>query len=499
MNPADYTVTRRQAVHTFAATAIGAWLTRPLHAQTPPRTPVFDAPLASRSIALRQTTGSDSEKYLVFDTRVLDTLENAYLVLGKVEKDARNPLIREDKPWEVNCDNLYPNVLFDTEEQLFKCWYSPFIVDSVNAGATAEIRSRMTRWQAEKAFPGRKVREMGVCYATSKDGIVWDKSELGAVKYDGSTKNNVVLRAAHGAGVIKDLRDSDPRRRYKMFLLRSKMCVAFSSDGVHWPESVDCPEIEADGDTHNNALWVPELKKWVGITRLRSGGVRTVGRTESDDFVRWTKATEVLRGTWRQCQVYAMPVFRYGNLYLGLPMIFDKGRDVVHCELAWSPDTREWHRLCPDTPLLARGPEGGYDWGCVFAAAHPIVVNNEIRLYYGGSDAQHFDFRKGSLCLATMKKDHWAGYQHSGKRTGIVGFKPVPCRGSKLAVTANAKGGSIKVFISEAGGKEVVPPVELVDNVVEHVIADVSRHRDRQVTVRFELKDATVYSFSFHD
>jgi len=48
-----------------------------------------------------------------------------------------------------------------------------------------------------------------------------------------------------------------------------------------------------------------------------------------------------------------MPVFRYANIYLGLAMIFNARTDLVDCELAWSPDTVHWHRVCPGTLSVA--------------------------------------------------------------------------------------------------------------------------------------------------
>lgn len=41
-------------------------------------------------------------------------------------------------------DNLYGNVIFDEEEKLYKCWYSPFIVDSSSHGMTLEQRTGNT-------------------------------------------------------------------------------------------------------------------------------------------------------------------------------------------------------------------------------------------------------------------------------------------------------------------------------------------------------------------
>ena len=54
---------------------------------------------------------------------------------------------------------------------------------------------------------------------------MWQKPELGIVEFDGSKKNNIVMRRDDSgdpgeAGVIKDVREVDPLRRYKMFLYR---------------------------------------------------------------------------------------------------------------------------------------------------------------------------------------------------------------------------------------------------------------------------------------
>jgi hypothetical protein len=97
----------------------------------------------------------------------------------------------------------------------------------------------------------------------------------------------------------------------------------------------------AVGDTHNNALWVPEVGRYVGFTRLWSegvyAGVRVVGRSESPDFRHWTPAQPVLQGLDDTHQVYAMPVFRYGEGYCGLAMIFNtelKASPSPHIDLA---------------------------------------------------------------------------------------------------------------------------------------------------------------------
>ncbi len=71
---------------------------------------------------------------------------------------------------------------------------------------------------------------------------------------------------------MKDLRDEDPQRRYKMFMKEKGVSVEFSPDGLHWSNPIRCPEIDAAADTHNNTFWAPELERYVvGSKRVRLG------------------------------------------------------------------------------------------------------------------------------------------------------------------------------------------------------------------------------------
>src|SRR3954471_23198803 len=68
-------------------------------------------------------------KYLLLDSSLIAAKSGVKLTLGEVRKDTHNPLFLEDKPWEPRFDNLYANVVYDEQEKIFKCWYSPFITD----------------------------------------------------------------------------------------------------------------------------------------------------------------------------------------------------------------------------------------------------------------------------------------------------------------------------------------------------------------------------------
>jgi len=439
-------------------------------------------------------------RFLLLDSRIIETVENAKLTLGKTVKSKHNPLFGEDKPWEKRFDNLYANVVYDEEDKLYKCWYSPFIVDNSAKGMTLDQR-RKTRYRPPRG------REMAICYAVSKDGIKWERPELGLVEFDGSKQNNIVWRGPHGAGVFKDLRDPDPARRYKTLFKGGRISVALSADGIHWGKAILCPEADVAGDRHNNAFWAPTLGKYVGITRTWGKQGRQVARTESDDFLKWTKAKVVLEGLDKGHQTYAMPVFFHGGVYLGLVAIIYPKEDRVWCELAWSPDTVKWHRVCPDTPLIANSEkEMAYDWGCVYAGAYPVFLEDEIRIYYGGSDWHHGNWRNAFLCMATLRQDGFAGYEpiESNKPARIT-TTAVVCTGNELQLSADVpERGSVKVTVLDKQKKELAEGEPITRTVTDAVVRwkkgfSLEKLKGNQIRLRFELRDAKLYSFSFHD
>ncbi len=106
-------------------------------------------------------------------------------------------------------------VIYDREDKIFKMWYG------IPIPGTHEARG---------------------AYAFSSDGVNWEKPELGLVEYNGSRKNNVLTTNGFGH-VLKDPRDPNPNRRYKMMTKRKATAVsdgrafaAFSPDGIHWQD-----------------------------------------------------------------------------------------------------------------------------------------------------------------------------------------------------------------------------------------------------------------------
>jgi hypothetical protein len=349
---------------------------------------------------------------------------------------------------------------------------------------------------------------MGICYAVSRDGIRWEKPNLGLVEFRGNKENNIVWRGPHGAGIFKDLRDPDPKRRYKMFFKGRKISVAFSGDGLHWGKAIECPEANVRGDTHNNAFWAPTLGEYVGITRTwaRPRG-RQVARTSSKDFLKWSKAKVVLEGLENHLQTYAMPVFYYAGVYIGLPAIYNSDADRTHTELAWSPDTITWHRIDAGSPLIANSPgKGEYDWGCVYTAAYPVFLKDEIRLYYGGCDDKHFGWRNGYFCLATLRPDGFAGYEQiagGSNKTGSITTRPVSVVADSLCISADvAPSGYVKVTALDEDNNKLAEGELITKTVTDAPIQwkdgfSLKKLKGKEIKLKFELRESKLYSFGF--
>ena len=446
--------------------------------------------------------GADPARQLALDTRLFQSREGVRLVVGQVAKDPRNPLVQVDKPWENSLNNLYPNVAYDPERHLFQLWYKCVLVDP-------DAIARM-----EHITPIHKVGWIS-CYATSADGIRWEKPVLGLHRYDGSTVNNIATIDTGGFGVMRDPADPDPQRRYKMVydVEFDEMRVRFSPDGVHWspaitPEGLHLKPLGGrTGDTHSNAFWDPRGKRYILITRDYRGE-RLVARSESRDFLHWQLPKVVLRSTpeeGKNHQTYCMPAFPYGNVYLGLVMMYHVGKDrSVDCELTWSPDTVRWERVEPGRPLIPLGPPKSYDAGCIYAqAGTPLWDAARVVLYYGGSEATHRGWKRHCLpCRATLRKDGFAGYEPTAAdRPGVLTTKPLRATGQAIGVNADVQGGSLRVALLNEQGKPLGESQPITADATDLPLCwnsrtDMAELKGKLVRLRFELHKARLYSFT---
>lgn len=206
-------------------------------------------------------------------------------------------------------------------------------------------------------------------------------------------------------------------------------------------------------------------------------------------------------------QIHDMPVLRHAGLYIGMVGLFDIEASRQWCELAWSPNSYDWYRISPGTPLIPNGQTmGDYDWGCIFTSV-PLIGKDKIRMYYGGNNGRFMGWRSGFLCLAWLRADGFAGFEQikgGSNKTGTLSTIPVTVVGSSLAINADVvPSGYVKVTLMNEKD-EVLAHGELMtqtgtDTPIlwkdEFLLENL---KGEKVKLGFELRDAKLYSFSFH-
>jgi hypothetical protein len=192
-----------------------------------------------------------------------------------------------------------------------------------------------------------------------------------------------------------------------------------------------------------------------------------------------------------------MPVFFHAGIYFGLLAIHDQISDRVWTELAWSKDTVKWNRVEEGTPFIeCSDNELDYDYGCVYACATPVFLDNEVRIFYGASDWLHTSWRNGSLSLATLRPDGFAGYEQADKNlTATIVSSVLSLKDCLIKVTVDVESDGwvlVKLFDDS---KEQVSVSSLTNSCSNQILFD-SKVSDLETGyLEFEFENARLYSF----
>jgi hypothetical protein len=421
--------------------------------------------------------------------------------VGEFRKFEGNPVIAPDRPWEsstIGWNSQYR----DPKTGKFQLWYQAH----------------------SQRNDDRRIKNT-VCYAESTDGQIWVKPALGLFPYYDAKDTNIVLIGNGGYGdryccsVLVDEREPDPARRYKMVYydwtvgaeekLGAGSHVAFSPDGIRWTK-VPGPALRgAYGRTQDPPVlggaaypfgeigsvsdvldamydarrqrYVVYAKAWIDAPDGKLFWKRAIARTESRDFVAWSPPQLVLApdehdgvrparagGTRTGVQLHGAPVFVRHGVYFALLQVADfETHGLQPIELALSRDGVTWSRPFRGTPFLPVGEPGRFDAGRIWSNATPIVLEDEIRFYYGayehpwkfGQQPYPWDGKthipKSGLGLATLPLDRFAGIRPL-ERLGHVTLKPrALAAGTTLTLNARAAGGAIRVELLDERGYRI--------------------------------------------
>ena len=268
-------------------------------------------------------------------------------------------VITFDQPWEDDASSCF-NIIRDGD--FYKLYYL-----------------------AHRYLDGSMENNIKLCYAESRDGLHWEKPNLGICEYNGSRENNLLMmNLFDNVSVMKDENpDCPPEERYKALMnttspekypgyvpgetklrtpvnqpkenfayLSRRALVYFSSaDGLHFkPERILHQGYSYD--CQNSLIWNPHTKKYYLYFReLHANAtsaderfneewpVRGIMVMESEDFSNWSEPKELDYMGSGDVPLYFNCIMPYPfdtRYYVGFPTRYNERRE-------WTPN---FDRLC---------------------------------------------------------------------------------------------------------------------------------------------------------
>jgi len=468
-------------------------------------------------------------------------------VLNSPIRHDANPLITPDRPWETAI--AWTSVCRNYLTGKYQLWYQSF------AGDRAD----------------NSTHRCVVCYAESDDGIHFIKPNLNLFNFNKIKDTNIVLVGNGGHSlryansVIIDSKEKDPNRRYKMayfdFAQDKKneypgLCVAFSADGIRWEKYSRAPLLKSSYGSYGQAvpfdsdldqpwdvplsmsdavdvIYDPRRKVYALYGKMwidgPDGGMywkHGMGRTESENFVDW-KTPELLcvpdESDPAHVEFHTSPVFFYQDVYFCLNQILNRDVQggVIDIELGISRDGINWHRPFRSHFFLSRSGHDQFDGGSIFTNSTPVILDDEIRFYYGGysqgtTGADDYNHVSG-VGLAVLQRDRFAGLTPVSlsdqstlrkplQNIGQITLKPIIlATWDQIFLNADASCGTVWVELLDQYGRRVkgfskAEAVPVQGDSLRHKI----RWRDCKLTdldggaylLRLHLDAATVYALT---
>jgi hypothetical protein len=416
------------------------------------------------------------------------------------KEHADNPLVWPDRDWEKKGKGGMAMVFsdgawYDPQDRLFKMWYL--------GGYGA-----------------------GTCYATSKDGLRWDRPGLDVRK-----DTNVVQPDARDSATVWLDPGDDATRRYKLFRSHGEagrfgLSVYFSADGIHWGERV--LRTGSCGD-RTTAFYNPFRKVWVYSLRHGWGRPRSRRYWEVKDILRgpqWERIDEppLWCGSDRldpqrddlktPCELYNLDCVAYESVLLGLFSIWRGDKNIPAGRpkpnevcVGFSRDGWHWDRAERRPFLAVSEKPGDWNWGNVQSAGGCcLVVGDELWFYHSGrAGAPEQGAARdtgGSTGLAVLRRDGFASMD-AGTDGGALTTRPVTFQGKHLFVNAAVRGELAAEVLDERGqvmdgfGRAACVPVRS-DKTLQALTwngAELARLAGRPVRLRFHLRDGRLYGF----
>jgi len=420
-----------------------------------------------------------TRKQLLFDD-ALTTSKVGFVTTMNPAPRFGGPVLVPDQPWEEARLSTGQSIIEDAG--IYKMWYTS--------------RDKKRNWY--------------LCYATSEDGVHWVKPNLGIIKWEGNSQNNIVFAGtdrityAGQFNVFKDPNESGSKKfklshtsnlkdqrelaalpevftwdysDAELHKSRSFISAAYSPDGLHWTPGKSARVIDWYSDTQDVAFWDDRIQKYVLFVRWNHEELdRCIGRSESLDFDHFPKPELVLTPDALDpiiTGLYNSAAMKYPyaeRAYFLFPSAFyhskgdvKGGADGSEAQVATSRDgvhfLRPWRKA-----FLGVGLEGSVDASQVYLGTGMICRGDEFYLYYTGYKPLHHDSetmlpRTGGIGMVRIRLDGFVSQDapptsSQDSAGGVLTTIPLKFSGNHLEVNFDAgAGGWLKVEILDGHGR----------------------------------------------
>lgn len=366
-----------------------------------------------------------------------------------------------------------------------------------------------------------------VHYAESQDGREWTFPTLRLHEFAGNRENNVIL--AKLPPYLTDFMPFLDRRpgvpaaeRYKAVAgypgpgnkigLKKEGIGLYgfvSPDGIAWTKQKEIipyrPEWRHAFDSPNVAFWSEAEKLYVCYFRtwLEPDRLRSISRSTSPDFVRWSDPIELKPNLPGEHLYTSMthPYVRAPHIYISLPTRFvPLGKD--------SADTVDAN-VTDVLFMTTRAGSNRYDRTFTEVFIRPGLEPKQWtnRANYTAENIlqtgpQELSIYHRSGDRYVLRLDGFASL-HAGGQTGEMLTKPVVFAGGKLFVNFSASAvGSVRIDILDPAGKLLAASEPVTGDSIEKQVAwrapaDLAKLAGKPVRLRFTLRDADLFAFNF--
>ena len=484
-----------------------------------------------------------SRRELLIDDLLIERLT------GKAEQRLHHPqpqelAIEHDAPWEGSgCG--YHSVFRDGDR--YRMYYKAWHLD---------VSSGKLRTDSHPLFQCYAESDDGIRWRKPELGLhEFNGSKANNIVMVPGKAPGVQSDPGHVAIFKDDNPSASADARYKAIVRSSgaRGLLPFkSADGLNWQPMSDTPVI-TDGafDSQNLAFWDAVRGEYRAYWRYFTAGTiddktwkpagdRAIRTATSPDFIHWSQQADLTYVDSPSEQLYTnqvKPYARAPHILIGIPTRYvDRGwsdsmralPDGEHRK-ARAASNQRYGTAVTEVLLMASRDgvrfkrwneaflrpgierEGTWQYGQQYVAWHIVETKsalpgapNELSLYAGES---YWTGKSSALRRYTLRLDGFVSVA-APMSGGELVTKPLTFTGGRLSLNfATSAAGSVRVEIQDAGG-QAVPGFALAEcsdlfgDSLDRTVTwknggDVSALAGKPVRLRYELKDADLYSFQF--